>query len=189
MAQQRAPEPPRQQVGVGDLVAHADREGDVGEVAVVGMVLVAEREPTHRRRVVEVGVAQREVGVHGEPRHDDGGDRRRRQQRRLRSAVRCGRLVQRQRRAWKGDDARRDDDEAACRPRVVLERARPLRLLAVGTSDDRPGDDEVDRRRGDPAGEDRQLPRDRGGPAGRRRRHRRRTARSAGTPTATSPER
>jgi hypothetical protein len=60
--------------GVGDLVTHADREGDVGEVAVCGFlyVRVTEVDASATRAELLIGVAQGENRVDHCPRQHDG---------------------------------------------------------------------------------------------------------------------
>jgi len=73
MPQSRCPNLGALQVRIGDLERHPDRQGQVGEVTVTGLLglLLIEIDPADRIEVVELRIAQGEDRVHGKPGHRD----------------------------------------------------------------------------------------------------------------------
>ena len=59
------------EVGVGDLVGHAEVEGEVGEVREGRVLVLVEVDGRRRARVVDAGVAQHVDGVDAEPADGD----------------------------------------------------------------------------------------------------------------------
>ena len=64
----------RLQVGVGDLIGHAECECEIGEVEVTGRVVLIEVDAARGVAVVQPGVAQGVHRVHDQPRGDDAAD-------------------------------------------------------------------------------------------------------------------
>src|SRR5882757_4904378 len=66
---------------IGDLGGHADDEGEIHEVPVVGVIVLVAAGKLQAAglaaAVVVMGVMQREGGMHRRPRQDDGGRRQR----------------------------------------------------------------------------------------------------------------
>ena len=74
MLQRDPPHRRRREVGVGHLVRHADREREVGEVAVRRRLVAVEVDAAAWVLVVLLAVAQREDGVHDRPRQQHAHD-------------------------------------------------------------------------------------------------------------------
>lgn len=71
MAQSRTPNRLGGEIGVGDLEGHANREGEISEVPVIGSIGLVEVNSAWFILIVEARVVEREDGVHAEPtKHD-----------------------------------------------------------------------------------------------------------------------
>ena len=134
VAKRRAPHVPRRERRVRDLVAHADREREVREVAVVGRaLLVPEVHAAVRLGVVEVRVVEREHRVHERPRqhHSQKCDRDEDQLALTGSLVRS---VQRERPRRPGSRCTRGSraDERCCGSRRSWSRDGGSRTVSAG---------------------------------------------------------
>jgi hypothetical protein len=125
-------------VGVGDLVRHAEGERQVGEVEVVRLGAL-EVDAARRRVVVQVGVAQDVGGVHHAPRQDDGEHGEGAQQDLGRAAL-VGGLGQCETDAHQADQAGAHQHEARHGPGLVLPDGEARCLGAVEAVDLAPDD-------------------------------------------------
>ena len=143
---------------VARVAGHADRERDVGEVPVGGLlgpVGIAELDAAGWPAEVQVGVAQGEHGVGHRPRqhHRQRGD----------GDVPAtpglpARLTEREAHGQEAHEARADQQQAGRAPGLVLARDEIAGARPVGSGDDRPDRDEEHQRAGVPARDQGQLP-------------------------------